>query len=230
MRLRASLPLGLLALSALALAAQGITLKRTPKVGDKASYKVTGTFELQGVDVTLKGTTTEEVLKVDNDTVTTKSVAKAVATVMGTDNEMPDATETTTAKLDGTPVEIKAGDTVSGPGLRLANINLLYLPATPVEMNGTWTAEGKKDEKKDVPGYKINYKLVGEEKVGDWDTYKITAEGGETEGASPTKVKATYWIEKSTGATVRSLAELTDAVFDPKFPPLTGKMDVVRQP
>ena len=230
MRLRALLPLGLLAFSALSLA-QGITLQRTPKVGDKMTYKMNGTFSVSGVDVVLSGTTLDEVTAVDNGLVTTKSTTKMGVDVMGQHTDVPDTTATSTQKLDGTVTEVKVGDAAPvAAGMRLANLNMLFLPSKPVAIGDTWTSEAKKDDKLGTPGYKLEYKLVGEDKVGAVDTYKITATGGETDGDSPSKVTATYWIDKATGKTVRSLAEYTGVIFDAKYPALDGKMELVLQP
>lgn len=233
MKLRSTLPLGLIALSALALAAQGIDLKWTPKVGDKASYKVSGAFELPGAgEITLTGTRSEEVTKVEADKIVTTSTAKMTANAMGNEIPVPDSKETTTSKPDGSVLEIKieGQDEAAGPSLRIAHVSMFVLPGKPIAIGDTWTTEGKKDEKLDVPGYKLEFKLEGEEKIASWDTYKITSKGGETEGEAPTKIDATFWIEKSTGALVKSTAKLTDALFSPQVPPLSGKLDVVRQP
>jgi hypothetical protein len=222
--------MGLLALSVLAYAAQGITIKFDPKVGDKANYAISGTFEVSGAEVKLTGTRSEEVLKLENDVVTTKGTSKISVNVMGQDMDQPESTETTKTKLDGTILEVKQGETpAEGGALRLAHLNTLLYPSKPVAIGETWTMEAKKDEKADLPGYRVDFKLEGEEKVGKWDTYKITATGGETEGAAPTKIKSTYWVDKTNGQMVHSLSELTDAVFRPEVPPLSGKMDIMRK-
>ncbi len=237
MRLRTTLPAVLLAVSALALAAQALDLKWSPKVGDKANYKVEGTFDLAGMgEIKLSGTRTETVTSVDGDKIVLTSNSKLAANAMGNEVPIPDSTEVTTVKPDGTVSEIKLnGADGGGSAMRLARATMLVYPSKPIAVGDAWTAEGKKDEKADLPGYKLDFKLVGEEKVGTWDTWKITAKGGEVEGATPTKVEATYWIDKKDGSMVRSLAQLTDAVFQGpgggiEIPPLSGKMDVTRQP
>lgn len=230
MKLRTALPLGLLALSALALAAQGVVLKRSPKAGDKATYKMTAKFDMGGADVAVSGTMTEEVKKVEGDTVTTDSSSKATVTFGGSDNDLPETKETSVTKLDGTLVSVKSGDKEAGAdAIRLARLNLLVLPATPVEPNGTWSTEGKKDDKLGTPGYKIDYKLVGEDKVGAWDAYKIEVNGKETDGDSPSKWKATYWIAKTDGNLLRSVSDVTDVTYGPGIT-LSGKIEINRQP
>lgn len=230
MKRRAFLPLGLVALSVLAYAAQGVVLKRTPKVGDKANYTVKGTMNVQGLDVTLSGTSTEEIVKVEEGQYTAKSTTKMSVNVAGTDQALPDSSEETTTKLDGTLISLKSGGNDATPSaIRLNHLNTLYLSDKAIENDGTWTLEGKRDEKADAPAYKVTYKLVGDEKIDKWDTYKITAEGLETEGAAPTKVKSTYWIEKTTGNIIKSHADLTDAVFDPQFGAMSGSMDITRK-
>lgn len=232
MRLRSTLLPALLALSALALAAQAMDLKWTPKVGDKATYKVAGNFELAGAgEIVLAGTRTEEIKTVEADKIVSTSMTKMTVNAMGNEIPVPDSTETVTAKSDGTVLEVKTtADAPTGGAMRLAHLSSLVYPSKAVAVGDTWTAEGKKDEKADLPGYKLEFKLVGEEKVGTWDTWKITSKGGEAEGDTPTKIESTYWVDKKDGTMVRSLSQLTDAVFSPQVPPLSGKMDVTRQP
>lgn len=230
MKLRATLPLALVAISVLAYAAQGIDLKWTPKVGDKATYKVKGTFELGGMgEAVLAGTRSEEITEIKDGNVVAVANTKMTANAGGTEFPIPDAKETTKSKLDGTVLEVSVDEKQAGTaGLRLGRVTAFVFPGKPVAIGDTWTAEEKKDEKQDLPGYKVEFKLVGEEKVGAWDTYKVTSKGGETEGDAPTKVEATFWVEKSTGNMVHSLSNLKDAVVD-QFT-LSGTMDIVRQP
>lgn len=238
MRLRTTLPPLLLAASALALAAaQAMDLKWTPKAGDKANYKVDGSFDLAGAgEIKLTGTRTESVTSVDADKIVVTSTSKLAANVMGNDVPVPESTETMTVKPDGTVTAVKVNEADAGnSGIRLAHVTMFVYPGKPVAVGDSWTATGPKDEKADLPGYKIEFKLVGDEKVGTWDTWKVTAKGGETEGATPTKVDGTYWIDKKDGTIVRSLSQLTDVVFSgggggQEIPPLSGKMDITRQP
>ena len=238
MRLRSVLPLGLLAVSALALAAQAMTLKWTPKTGDKMTYKVTGTFDLAalGGDIKLTGTQTEEVKSVDADKVVIENSSKMTANAMGNEIPVPETKETVTTKPDGTVTEVKVNDTVTGGAMRLARVTMFVWPSKPVAVGDSWTAEGPKDEKADVPGYKIDFKLVGDEKVDTFDTWKVSVDGGETEGETKTKINGTVWIDKKDGSVVKSLSKLTDAVFPGsanagvEIPPLSGTMEIVRQP
>ncbi len=146
MRLRSALPFGLLALSALALAAQAMDLKWTPKVGDKMTYKITGNFELGGAgEITLGGTRTEEVKSVDADKVVTSGTTKMTANAMGNEIPVPETNETTTQKLDGSVVDVKVGDAApTGSSMRLAHVSMLVYPSKPVAVGDTWTSTGAK--------------------------------------------------------------------------------------
>lgn len=233
MRLRSVLPLGLLAVSALALAAQAMDLKWSPKVGDKASYKVTGKFEMGGAgDIEIGGTRTEEIKSVDANSVVTSETDKLTVNAMGNDIPVPETTATVTLKPDGTATDVKSGENQASAGsaLRIVHLGSLIYPSKPVAVNDTWDATGVKDEKLDVPGYKITFKLVGDEKVGTTDTWKITGTGGETEGESKATVEATYWVDKTNGNVVRAYLKLANALLSPEAPPLTGTMDLLRQP
>jgi len=227
MKRRAFLPFGLVALSVLAYAAQGVVLKRTPKVGDKANYTVKGAMTVQGLDVTLSGTSTEEVTKVEEDTFTVKSSSKMSVNVAGADQPLPDSNQETTTKLDGTLVKLLADSNPATPSaIRLGHLNTLYLSPKSVANDETWTLEGKRDEKLDAPAFKITYKLIGEEKIGKYDTYKITSDAAETEGSIPTKIKGTFWVNKLDGNLIKSHTEMTDAVFDPQYGQMSGTMDI----
>ena len=235
MRLRTVLPLGILALTALALAAQAMELKWTPKVGDKSTYKIDGTFEIEGIgEIKLGGSRTETITSVDADKIVADSTSNMTANVMGNELPVPATTESVTSKPDGTVIEIKAnGTVVPSAGMRLAHVTMFAYPTKPVAVGDTWNVDVKMNEKLDLPGYKIEYKLVGEEKVANWDVWKVTAKGGETEGEAPSKVDATFWVDKKDGSVVRSLSKLTDIVFPgpegQPIPPLSGTMDVTRK-
>ena len=234
MRLRSVLPLGILAVSALALAAQAMDLKWTPKVGDKATYKIDGTFEIENLgEIKLGGSRTETITSVDTDKIVADSTSNMTANVMGNELPVPASTESVSSKPDGTVIEIKAnGTVVPSAAMRLAHITMFAYPTRPIAVGDTWNADVKKDDKLDLPGYKIEYKLVGEEKVADWDVWKVTAKGAETEGDAPSKVDATFWVNKKDGSMVRSLSKLTDIVFPgpegQPIPPLSGTMDITR--
>ena len=231
MRLRSALPLGLLAVSALALAAQAMDLKWMPKAGDKMTYKVAGSFEIPGAgEITLDGTRIEEVKSVEADKIVVTSLSKQKVNAMGTEIPVPDSTATTTYKPDGSVIALKVGDDTASGGMRMVRLTSFVFPAKAIAVGDAWTVKGDKDEKADLPGYSVEYKLAGEEKIGTWDTWKITSKGGEIEGSQPTKIEGTTWIEKGTGNLVKSTAQVTDALFSPQAPPLSGKLEVVRQP
>ena len=215
MRLRTVLPLGILAISAFALAAQAMELKWTPKVGDKATYKIDGSFEIEGLgEIKLGGSRVETITSVDAEKIVSESATTMIPNVMGNEMDAVKSKEMVTAKPDGTVIEVKENDKVVPPAaLRLAHITMFAYPTKPVDVNDTWTVEGAKDEKLDLPGYKIEYKLVGAEKVGAWDVWKVTAKGSEIEGDLPSTVQATFWVSKTDGSMVRSLSQLSNIVF-----------------
>src|SRR4051812_20275739 len=133
MRLRSILPLGLLAVSAFALAVQAMDLKWTPKVGDKSTYKITGNFDLAGAgEITLAGTRSEEVKTVEADKIVVSGMTKMTVNAMGNEVPVPDSTETTTSKPDGTVLDVKiGGDAPGGNGLRLARLSSFIFPSKP---------------------------------------------------------------------------------------------------
>lgn len=232
MRLRPAFPFALVLLAAL-VRAEPVVLKRTPKVGDKATFAIAATLKVMDLDASVKGTMTEEVVKVEGDVVTTRSTTKATLVLGGQEQDMSDDGDASTSreKLDGTPLpdeDEKEGERAAS--MRRDNATQVRYPDKPVSVGDTWTAEGQNDEGLNVPGYKITFKLEGEDKVGAVDAWKITAEGGETGGAAPTKIKATYWIDKATGHEIKATSVFENLAFSSDVPSVSGRFEVTIQP
>jgi hypothetical protein len=232
-KLRLLLVIGLLVSTGAAFALGAFVLKWTPKRGDKIVYKMKLEIQQEGEqDIVLRGTVIEETIAVDS----TKVVTKTSGT-LGTD-DLSDEMEfegifkpdTTTAQPDGAILQVREeGEEPKGMPFRRARQTTLVFPSAPVSVGDAWTFEEPKDEETDVPGVNLTYTLVGEEKVGVWDTVKITMKGGET-GQGIARSEATFWIEKATGIRVRTQSKITTEGASSGGDSVVIRSDLVRQP
>ena len=206
--------IGLIAASAVAMAAvQGFALKRTPKEGQTYKYAMEGAVDFGGMDVTIKATVQETVTKVEADgkySVEQKQLDGKIS-IQGNEQDMPASPGTTTIyKPNGEVVEIKADQ--SDPNTyRMATLGLTIDPGKMVNVGDKWSYEVKADSKTGVVTAKADYTVLGEEKVGTFDTVKIKAVVKESEGSEPASSESTVWLDKKDGAMVKSESKWINA-------------------
>jgi hypothetical protein len=221
--------IGLAAVAALAMTAlavqEAVTLKRVIKVGDSAKYHLKATLEgAQFGDAELNATVTEKVTKLadSGDYELQSTMSDGKVTVGGQEMEIPsqDATVTTYNAL-GQALSIKdpSGDPNS---MRLAHLQSLIFPKTPVKVGDSWTVTIKKDDKGSVDA-EGTYKVEGTEKVGDYDTLKISGNYKETGGDTPASSTGTYWINIKDGTLVKLVGSMKQAPY-PQVGPMDAKI------
>ena len=141
--------IAMLSVAAVAFAAQGILIKRTPKEGDVLKYRLKAEIEFAGTNATFGGLVTEKVLKVaaDGTYEIESSQSEAKVVLGGQEMEVPDQGATVTAfKPGGEVVEIRGND-ANANNYRMANLNNLFEPTSEVKPGDTWTREIKGDTK-----------------------------------------------------------------------------------
>lgn len=229
-----SLGLGTLAvLSALALAAQAGPLVRKVQVGEELKYRVKANVELGGNAIVFSGLQTEKVLEVGTDgTYTVESkTTDAKVTFGGQEIEIPaDQSPSTTSvyNLDGTIKEIR-GDNAQAESYRFANLATVFLNGKEAKVGEAWTNEKTADSKSGAVAYKSTYKIVGEEKVGSLDTWKIEFSTKESEGDAPASSDGTVWIDKADATLVKTEAKWSNAPFPGAPGPVNGTVTVTRE-
>lgn len=215
--------LGSLTLASLALAAyDAVTLKRVVTVGDKATYTLKVQVDVNGNTAELTSVTDREITKADADAYTiVNHVHDQKLSIGGNDVDQPEGTTTAVYKLSGEPVSQSTPDGQPGD-LRMSNLDMLLLPAKPVSVGDTWSYDGTKP----VP-FHVDYKLVGDEKIGDWDCWKIEVKAKETQ-ADGGAMESTVWIAKADGNKTKETAKLTNVFREGVPMPLNGTFTLLR--
>lgn len=219
------------ALSVVALAAQdGVNLKRQPKVGDAVKYRLKAEVNVAGTDAVFSTLINEKITKVEsNGNYTVESTqSDTKLSISGQDSEVPaQGPETTTFKATGEVVEIKS-DQVGPEVYRLANLQSMIVQDKAVKVGDEWTAEIKKDEKTGAVAAKGTYKVEAQEKVGDYDTYRIKYSFKETEGGdAAASVEGTVWVSTKDNTLVKAVGNWKNAPF-PGAGPIDAKITLTR--
>jgi len=196
----------LLAVGAIALAAQEFTLKRVAKVGDVIKLKMSVDAEFAGTPIKVTATSIDKVIKVEeNGNITTESTQTNMKIKFG-DQEFDqdsDSPRVYVSKPTGELIEIK-GDGVDHGYWRMANMNVLRMPDKPVKVGDKWTFEIAKDAKTGAVAAKHEYEVLGVEKVGRFECLKIKHTFKETEGSEPASANGTLWVDLSDGSLVKA--------------------------
>lgn len=212
------------ALAAVGLALQATGLKVTAKEGDVRKYKLSGKMELGGMEAELSGTVNEKVTKVDDEgNITTYATQSLQVIINGSPMTVPDQSSTTVMRPDGTTKELR-GETVGANEYRIATVNTVKLPDTPLEKDKTWTWDCPADPKTGVVHVKGEYKVLGDEKLHDIDTWKISTKVTELGGDTPASTEATVWLDKSNGRLVKVDGKGTNLPFSGAPAPVSGTM------
>jgi hypothetical protein len=227
--------IGLAAVAALSLTAmavqQGITLKRSSKVGEISKYRLKAEMDYQGTPIVFSALVTEKVTKVADDGQYTIESGTSEGKVNMGGNEMDaggqgPGTSVTTFKSTGEVVSITADQ--SDPNMyRMANLQSLQFPGTVLKVGDSWNVAIKKDDHGSVDA-KGSYKVEAQEKVGDYDTYRIHGTMKESIDKDPASVDATYWINVKDGTLVKLTGTWTNAPF-PQIGAITAKLTLNRE-
>jgi len=205
----AAIAIGLAAISLAAF--DGVTFKRTPKVGDVHKYKQVGKFDVGGQEFDFEAVSTEKCVKVETGGNYTLEETQGDVKLNG--QEAPEGTgggsTTTIFTPKGEVVEIK-GDKVEANSYRFANLALFIMPDKELKAGDTWSYDIKEDKKLGAATAKATYTYVGEDKVGATDCYKIKCAVKETasDGASS---DGTVWLSKADSTLVKASAKWVNA-------------------
>ncbi|MDR3689497.1 MAG: hypothetical protein P4L46_08975 [Fimbriimonas sp.] len=212
MSFRLSVALAALGLAAISLAAfDGITIKRTPKVGETHKYKQVGKFDVGGQEFDFEATSTEKVVKVEDSG--NYAVEETQSDVKLNGQEAPEGAgtgaSTTSYTAKGEVVEIK-GDKVEPNTYRFANLALFVLPDKELKAGDTWSYDVKENKTTGAVNAKCSYTFVGEEKVGTTDAIKVKytiKESGDDAASSD----ATVWLSKTDFTMLKLTAKWVNA-------------------
>lgn len=229
----AGLAASFLALAAFATAAavQGFTIKRTPKDGEQLKFRLKADLEISGIQANLEGVTSEKTIKIDPDGTYTVESAQSDIKVLVQGQEIPSPPsppQIVVYKADGSIAEIR-GEGIDANAYRVANLNAFFEPGKPVAVGESWVKELPADTKLGTPATKAEYKIVGEEKVSDYDTVKITSNVVETAGSDAASNVATIWLNKADWTQVKVEGKWTNAPIPGAPAPVNATYSLTRE-
>ena len=202
-------------------------LKMSAKVGDVRKYKLTADMTLAGMEAKLSGSVSDKVAKVDDkgNITTTSTQSNMQVEFNGSPMQLPDSSTTSVVRPDGTTLEIRS-ETVSPSDYRIATLSTVKLPDFALEKDKTWTWDCPADAKTGVVKAKGEYKVLGDEKVHDIDTWKISSKVTEVDGDTPGSMEATVWLSKADGTMVKSEGKGANVPFPGAPGPVSGTMKI----
>jgi hypothetical protein len=213
-----------LALCVGASAQEKVMLAFKAKVGQIMRYKAEGTLTLeaagQKLTMELKQTEKASITAVAADgQVTYESQSESYeVTVNG--QKMPDESRdektTIVVRPDRTLVSHKRDSAEPDPtklGVRLYCATTPALPTKPVGIGDKWTHEYKADTDLGIRAGAGEYEVLALEKLGNVETVKIRSSYKESEGSPALTARATVWVERSTGDTIRAETEVENVPF-----------------
>jgi hypothetical protein len=223
----------LFSLSVLAIAAvDGLSVKRQVKEGEILKMQIKGDFEVAGNQATITAMSQSKVTKIDTDgsytTEATQSDSKV--SIGGQDMALPESPPIITVYNADGSVKMLLGEpeTTSASAYRVANLQAVIDPGKPLNVGDAWSIDIKADAKTGAAAAKADYKILGEEKVGDIDTIKVQATVKETSGTEPASSESTYWLEKGNGSKVKSESKWTNVPLPTAPGPISGTMTMTR--
>jgi len=224
---RATLLTACALLSLSAAIAQEYTLKLNVKEGDTFKYRMSMEIDFGGQSVLATVTITLKVLKVEeNGNIQMESASGEMVIKFG-DQEMPQPAPPVTKmtfKPNGSVAKVEGGDAM----MQQMNPAQMTFPEKPVKVGDKWS-----DTVKNPNGeLKIEYELVGVEKVGDTEAVKIkvttrSANAKEWEGYS---ADGFNWIDPKTGMLLKMEARIKGMQVEGAPMPIDGtvKMELVK--
>ncbi|HWD40260.1 MAG TPA: hypothetical protein VG944_15535 [Fimbriimonas sp.] len=217
---------GALLAGAFALGLDPVTIKRTAKAGDTFNYDLSAKMTVNGQDGDVTAKIKHVVKTVGDDGGLTIEQTTSDITYNGMDvNASADPTVVKT-KANGEITDFSMPDQM-GPGLRYANLLQFFYPPNPINVGDSWTVKTPANEKLGAVEVNADFKLVGEEKIGNFDTYKVEATKKEA-GTDPGSIHGFFWLNKDDGSMVKADLDLTNVTL--AFGSSSGKTTLTRIP
>ncbi|MCC6403650.1 MAG: hypothetical protein IT207_06530 [Fimbriimonadaceae bacterium] len=208
------LSLAVAALTLPALAQDTFTLKRVVAAGESTKYKLQVDTTFGGMAVVFTAALQESIVSVAADgTVVSKTTqSNVVLKVNGSEMDAgaEDETDTTTTDARGRIVLIE-GSMVDEASYRVAILNAILWPETPVMVGSKWSLDLAASEKQGTPASKSEFEILGMEAMKGVEAVKIRFSTHEATGETPASSTGTYWVEKATGKILRTEAEWKNA-------------------
>jgi hypothetical protein len=217
---------------------QGVKIVWKPKVGDTTKYRLnvamTGDASLGFGKLEVGITVTEKVKEIKDDGKVVQESTQSEFSVkvdgqdLGAGGDIPGMTVITTFYPDGRIFSIEGGE--AGTPTRLSEASVFVYPGPDKEFREgeSWTSKRPGDAQRGTRAAEATYTYLGTEKVGKWDTYKISYKYRETEGENPMEVTGTTWVAVDNGYLVKGEYELSNVEFAPGMPPAKASLKINR--
>ncbi|MGV3618578.1 MAG: hypothetical protein ACO1SV_24920 [Fimbriimonas sp.] len=226
--------LGLLAVAATATAfavVDGLSVARKPKEGEEIRYRMTADVDFGGLPIKAKFLVIDKTVKVESDGTfkIETSQLDGKLEMNGQEQDLPSGGATTTTFSKEGEVKEIAGEQTGPDVYRMANLGLVRDAGKTLNVGDAWTHEFKGDKKTGAVAAKAEYKLLAEEKVGDWDALKISVKYKETEGTDPAGSDGTTWVSKADGSIIKFEQKWSNAPLPGAPAPINGTIKMDRE-
>jgi hypothetical protein len=229
--------LGLVAvLSATGFAAlgDGFKIGLKAKAGDLRKYTLSAQIDFSGTPIEFTANTTEKVTKVETDGsyVLESGQTDAKIVMGGASQDSPNGNPVVAHYKPSGEVTKIDGDASSANAnaYRMATLSMLIDPGKEQQVGDSWTFDVKANKDTGAVDAKAEYKLIGEEKVGKFDTLKIKVTIKELTGDTPASSDGFVWIDKTDGSEVKTEAKWTNAPVPGAPMPVNGTVKIERVP
>lgn len=199
---------------------QATPLTRKAAVGDKATYKLTSDFEIQGSKASYRAKIVEKIIDITDGKITTETTTSdQVIILAGT--EIPEDESTVTTTVTHSTGGILSIEPTEGDAnaYRFASLTVLFWPKGNVEKGSKWqtVVSANPDQMTRITNY--SYEIVDTETLVGHKTFKIKYATKEADGERPASANGHMWVDQSTGLLVKIEAKfknvpLGDEVMD----------------
>lgn len=208
-----------------------IILKRRPKVGDTAQYTISAEFDSESGTIKFGEKETSKITDVSPDGSFKELVSASDITIEVPGIQIPappDSSYTAEYLASGLTKALTGEMAPDSSSYRLSHLNDFEAPDAPVKVGDVIKFDIPADKDKDTPAVHAEYTVAGFEKVGDWDTAKLTFSAKETEGTAPSTISGTVWISTADGSVVKMDGLWKDVQPQGVPMPLSGKYHMDR--
>lgn len=184
-------------------AAQPITMKRTPKVGDMLNYKVSIIFTLYGDDIVYQSTLSERVTDVAKDgSYTVQSNQTGASANNGRDIPIVQSQAQTSTTYDPRGMILAIPSDYSW---RDAYLGEVVLPDKPVKPGETYSVQFPARADRTTPAATVTYTVeqLPKDRVDGFDTIVLDEKYTESTGTYPATSEGRVWINPADGTVVK---------------------------
>jgi hypothetical protein len=223
--------IGLMLVAAAAFAADAVVLKMVYKKDQVTKYRMKGTLDFGGqtIEATILTKDTVKEIAADGTVTVENETVEGKISFGGQEMEIPASPATRmTMKPNGEIKEIK-GDEVNATVYRLQNLQGFIPPAEAVTVGSKWVRKGSANKDTGAVAFTASYEIVGEEKIGEYDTFKIKYKNIETEGNEPAAIEGTVWVSKADCSIVKGTAKWMNVPMAGAPMPINGEFTLTRE-